>query len=381
MNKKFNKYKLQFIVLTFILAFVQSNAQVFYTQMFSRDTFRIQILSSLPDSFPDVGVIFKAHSATGFPLWNIEKKRVLVQENGEPVEVIKFASLTNEQPLRVMLVLDHSGSMLAEAGQEITMADYYFNREELVRKSPLKKAQNALVDFVNTFDFTKDMIGVVTFNNTITNVVEPTKDKDKILNAINSLEADGGTAYYDAMQKALKVLNTQEGMRFLISLTDGDDNASRVGLNRIVELANQLEIPIYNIGLGNVSPYGLKKMALESQGEFYYAKESKELNQIYNQVRGKMSALYALSYRSLNLASADTNRIIDIRFDIDEAISLTEPFSYYLPAEVREKLMQIEEQKRNEDLLVYIGIGIGAIIGISGLVYLFVRNRREEYYS
>jgi hypothetical protein len=177
--------------------------------------------------------------------------------------------------------------------------------------------------------------------------------------------------------KALELLKDKEGVKYIIALTDGDDNMSAKSLNEVIAYANRCEVPIYNIGLGNVTTKPLKDMSVKTQGEFFYAKKSSDLQKVYEEVKRRISALYAITYTSANLSSNDTIRAIEIVFDVDNAVSKSEAYSFYLPASVRVKLQEIEAAKANQEIFVYAGIGAAAVITISGLLIVYRRRKKK----
>jgi len=66
----------------------------------------------------------------------------------------------------------------------------------------------------------------------------------------------GGTALYDAVYLASdELMRNQAGRKALILLTDGVDNASRVGLERAIETAQRSDTMVYTILYADAEAY------------------------------------------------------------------------------------------------------------------------------
>lgn len=108
------------------------------------------------------------------------------------------------------------------------------------------------------------------------------------------------TAIGDAITLAVKRLRDQpEDNRVLILLTDGEDTSSRVPPLEAAEAAASSKVRIYTIGIGGPtgarSPFGfssarapsdidtrlLREIALRTQGRFFQATDSDELERVY----------------------------------------------------------------------------------------------------
>ncbi len=126
-----------------------------------------------------------------------------VLEGGAKREIVSVRQST--APFNLVLLLDVSGSV-----------DNYVN---FIRKA----ARN----FVNTVD-ARDRISIVTFNDDVNVVSRFTTDKAQLSSSLDTFDAGGATAYYDALAYTLAdTLRPLKGERTaIVVLTDGDDNRS-----------------------------------------------------------------------------------------------------------------------------------------------------------
>lgn len=126
-----------------------------------------------------------------------------ITESGAAREIVSIKPST--APFNLVLLLDVSGSV-----------DSYVNF--------IRKAARA---FVNTVD-ANDRVSIVIFNDDVKVLSGFTTDKGKLSEVLDTFDAGGGTAYYDALGFALvETLRPMSGERTaIVVLTDGDDNRS-----------------------------------------------------------------------------------------------------------------------------------------------------------
>ena len=65
-----------------------------------------------PQEFPKVSVVFQAKNDLGEPLWLLTKDEFKIRENAEICEVLDVRNISENRPLNLAIVFDHSGSMV-----------------------------------------------------------------------------------------------------------------------------------------------------------------------------------------------------------------------------------------------------------------------------
>ena len=154
--------------------------------------------------FPKVTVYVTVVDQNGDPV-GVDPASIRLMENGEEIPTAQIEGVGEVENLSALLVMDVSGSMWAEG--------------------KLDAAKSAALKFVETMR-PNDQVGLVSFSENITLVQPLTIDRDAITQAINGLEAEGDTAMYDAVAMAARILETVQGRKAVIALTDGLDNRS-----------------------------------------------------------------------------------------------------------------------------------------------------------
>jgi Ca-activated chloride channel family protein len=192
----------------------------------------------------------------------------------------------------IMLVLDVSGSMQFQ--------DYADDQ-----RSRLQVAKDEALRFVNKR--TNDAIGLVIFGKDALSRVPLTLDKKIINTLISTLEIgiidpDGTVLSTAIVTAANRLKNSQAKSKVMILLTDGAPSENDTDPNLAIELAQKMGIKIYTVGIGSdeeqfiMHPlYGLipkpkinktllTKIAQETGGKFFLARNSKDMRAIYDTI-------------------------------------------------------------------------------------------------
>ncbi len=155
---------------------------------------------------------------------DLRKEDFKIYEEGAEQEVAYFASV--EKPFTVALVLDTSGSTL----------------------NKLEEIHEAAISFVNQLR-PDDSVMVVSFDDRVRLLCEPTTDRYAIQSAIRRSEPGDGTKLYDAMDFVINQrLNQIKGRKAIVLFTDGVDTTSRrATYESTIRDAEELDALIYPI--------------------------------------------------------------------------------------------------------------------------------------
>ena len=354
-----------------------------------RDSFRFELVSIYPDSFPLVSTIFKAENKYGEPLWLLDKNDFIVTENEHECEIISLRRITDQKSIKVGLVVDHSGSMMEDYYQfydsltnaPLLIETYYGNEFPKNYVPPIESAKKAVKEFIYKLDQRKDSVQIIGFSNFIDSIIPFTSDTSRLAEQIDSMRAIGGTALYNAIGLSLKKLKEKNEIRVLIALTDGLDNSSKVTPSQIIDSALKYEIPIYTVALGNAETDILKLISDTTGGPLFYSKSSSSLADIYQKIAKKILALYELKHLSFNMSSADNSRDFRIEFKIDSLQLMSGDVSTKLPQEVIQRLKEREEAILNKEAqfkryVTYGSVGLGVLLLIGG--YTLYNKKRSK---
>lgn len=246
----------------------------------------------------------------------LEQKDFTVVENGEPQEILFFAS--GETPFDLVLLLDLSGSTV--------------DKIDLIRKSAKRFVEAARPS---------DRIAILAFAADVQMVARLSSDHAALNKSIDGIERPGGgTNFWDAlrfvMEHVLSQSRAENRRSAVVVMTDGVDNAlpgvfgdgSVTGfqdLLKIVEGSDTIVLPIYldtekeqdKRGMLKVA-YALARqqlamLAAESGNVIYQARKVKDLEGVYEQVMRDLSTVYSIGYRPTNRARDGSWRGIGVQ--------------------------------------------------------------------
>jgi Ca-activated chloride channel family protein len=255
---------------------------------------------------------------------DLAQKDFAVFEDGIRQDLSLF---THENlPISMVLMIDCSASM----------------------EEKLKTAQATAVKFTKTLR-PQDLAQVVQFNDRATTLQPFTNDLAALEAAIRKTEASGPTALHNALYVALKDLMRDKKAaelrrRAIVILSDGEDTASLVTDDQVIELAKKSEINIYAISLRQNRPddrirqafsqaeYLVNTLTRETGGRAYFPTSLGELDQVYDRIAEELRTLYSIGYVSSNVRRDGKWRRIVVRVPEREGLTIRHKLGYYAPA-------------------------------------------------
>jgi VWFA-related protein len=208
-------------------------------------------------------------------------------------------------------------------------------------------AQQAAIRFTKTLRAV-DLAQIVQFNDRATTLQSFTNDPEALETAILATDTSGPTALHNALYIALKDLTRERNpnelrRRAVVLLSDGEDTASLVSDDQVVELAKKSEISIYAISLRPNRPqdrqrqafsqaeYLLTTLTRETGGRVYFPASLHELDAVYDRIAEELRTLYSVGYVSSNARRDGKWRRIVVRVPEREGMSIRHKLGYYGP--------------------------------------------------
>jgi len=228
---------------------------------------------------------------------NLPQKAFKVFENGveQPIKLFK----REDVPISLGIIIDNSGSM----------------------REKRQKVETASVDLVKASN-PQDEVFIVNFNDEAYLDVEFTNDIKKMEEGVARIDSRGGTAMRDAISMSIDYLiqKGKKNKRVLMVVTDGNDNASTISLERLVDRARQSEVLVYAIGLlseeehreAKAAQRALNSLTRESGGMAYFPKGPAEVDSIALAVAHEIRNQYTIGYSPLNQAMDGSFRQIKV---------------------------------------------------------------------
>jgi VWFA-related protein len=264
-------------------------------------------------------VLVRATDINNRAIADLKKEDFEVSESGAEREVLSVEPTT--APFNLVLLLDVSGSVE--------------NYVDFIRKA----ARN----FVNTVG-NRDKVAIIIFNEDVKTISTFTTDKGKLSESLDTFDAGGSTAYYDALAYTLvETLRPLRGERTaIVALTDGDDNRSFLSFDSLlgsIQESGALIYPLYvpsdliaasatNNPDSSIDPLRTRYMALTSKAEaegerlaqisggvYYSIKQLTELQKAYDDIVAQLRTAYTVTFRS-ELKEKRTDSITSPRLKI-----------------------------------------------------------------
>jgi Ca-activated chloride channel family protein len=174
-----------------------------------------------------INVTTTVSDSSGRFVSGLGKEDFVVYEDDQPVEITHFSA--ERVPVSLGIVLDTSGSM---AGSKIS------------------EAKRALDRFLFELLDRQDEIFLYRFSNFPVLVQGWTTDRRRLSDALDRIEANGGTAMYDAVAEAVPL--AQEGQfrkKALVVISDGNDTGSQSTVRELKQQIRESEVLVYAIGI------------------------------------------------------------------------------------------------------------------------------------
>ncbi len=212
---------------------------------------------------------------------NLNKDAFKVFENGQPQQVKIFRH--EDVPVSLGIIIDDSGSMSTKR----------------------KRVEAAALDMVKNSN-SQDEVFIVNFNDDPYLDVPFTSDRHKMEQGLARIDSRGGTAMRDAISSSLDYAtkNAKKDKKALLVITDGNDNASNISLEKVVGRANQSDTLIYAIGLfteeekheATKARRALRELTAATGGLVFYPKEVSEVDEMALEVAHDIRSQYTLAY-------------------------------------------------------------------------------------
>ena len=225
----------------------------------------------------------------------LDQSAFTVLENNHEQKIISFHH--EDIPVAIGIVIDNSGSM----------------RE---KRDKVNKAAINLVRASNS----QDQVFVVNFNDEYYLDQDYTSDIRKLGQALDKVEARGGTALYDAVVASAEHLKkyTQLQKKVIFVVTDGEDNASREKLEEAVRRLQEENGPtVYTIGLlgeekARRARRALQTMADSTGGIAFFPRTLDEVDEISRTIAHDIRNQYRIGYKPSTPKSAGGYRTVRV---------------------------------------------------------------------
>ena len=263
---------------------IQNNAAVEDT---TENDIDVEFVSSNVTSYPQISVYFKikdmqGHTVEGLGTKDFRRKEGIGVDEYLERDVIEGMKVGGNEALNVSLAIDKSGS---------------------IDEAEMRLIKNATNTFLTKLQYQSgDKAEIIAFDTFVMQLCSFTGDESYLHNGVNSMNPydDRRTACYDAIARAINHVSYQDGARCAIIFTDGEDNESRsYNPQSVIALANDKNVPVYIIGVGDdVDRYTLENIATSTGGTYHHINDIEDMGQVYDEIYKEQQDLYVIKYVS-----------------------------------------------------------------------------------
>ncbi len=237
----------------------------------------------------------------GAPVTNLKKDQFQVLEDGIPQKISIF-DRESGLPLSIVVAIDASLS----------------TRKDL--RLELESARR----FAHAILRPQDAMSLYEFSEIVNEVVPFTADVRRIDRGIERIRVGSATALYDAIYLGAGALESRQGRKVLVVITDGGDTISKTSYREALRAAQQSEALVYSIivvpiessaGRDTGGEHALIQISTDTGGKYYYASSLPQLDEAFRKISDELREQYLIGYYpAQRLADSDFRRI-EIKVD------------------------------------------------------------------
>ena len=261
----------------------------------------------------------------GRPVDGLTKDHFQVFEDNTLQQIKLFKH--EDIPLSLGLVIDNSGSMRNKR-ERVNSAALSFVRES----NP--EDETFIVNFDDSAYLEQDFTGSI----------------GDLIDALDNLDTRGETALYDAVYLSVDHVKAgKKDKKALLLISDGEDNVSKYGFNKVVEALRESKVTLYAIGLledndqrgglfkkppSKKAKENLEKFAEITGGQAYFPKSLDEVEELVKDIAHDLRNHYTIGYTPTNRKMDGAWREIRVKVNPPKNVSKVSVRSkqgYYAP--------------------------------------------------
>jgi len=204
-----------------------------------------------------------------------------VFEDDLPQRITRF--VREDVPVSLGILVDNSGSM----------------------RDKRHTVNTAALDFVKASN-PEDEVFIVNFNDEAFLDSPFTKSQERLQDALQRIDSRGGTALYDATGMSLDYLEEdgKHDKKVLLIISDGEDNASRGTLEKLVRRLQETDTIIFAVGLlsdedrrsAKRAQRAIRHMTRATGGAAYFPESTEDVHALTQQIAHAIRNQYILMY-------------------------------------------------------------------------------------
>jgi Ca-activated chloride channel family protein len=243
-----------------------------------------------------VNVFVTVTDDQGAPVAGLSKEDFTLLENDKDQKISVFGK-ESALPLSIVMQIDTSLSTRRDLPLEL----------------------NSARRFAHSILRPVDGMSVYAFSETVNEITPFTSDMKVIDRGIDRIRLGSATALYDAMYLGSHALESRNGRKVMVVITDGGDTVSSVDYKEALRAAQTAEAIVYSIiivpieasaGRDTGGEHALIQLSADTGGRYFYAKSIPQLDDAFQKISDELRTQYLLAYYpSQRFADSDFRRI------------------------------------------------------------------------
>lgn len=243
-----------------------------------------------------VNVFVTVTDEHGRPVGSLKKDNFDLKEDGREQKIAVFQK-ESALPLSIVLAIDTSLSTRRDLQLELQSA---------------RRFASAILRPV-------DALSVYEFSEVVSELVPFTSDMKRIDHGIDHPRLGAATALYDALYLGAQALESRQGRKVMVVITDGGDTVSKTDYKEALRAAQEAESIVYSIivvpvesnaGRDTGGEHALIQLSSDTGGKYFYASSLPQLDEAFRQISDELRTQYLLAYYpSQKFADSDFRRI------------------------------------------------------------------------
>jgi len=243
-----------------------------------------------------VNVFVTVTDAHGTPVADLKQENFELQEDGRTQKIAVFGR-ESALPLSIVVAIDTSLSTRKDLPLELASA---------------KRFAHAVLRPV-------DRLSLYQFSEIVNEVTPFTSDLREIDRGIDRVHPGSATALYDALFLGAQALESRQGRKVMVVITDGGDTVSSVSYTEALRAAQEAEAIMYSIivvpieasaGRDTGGEHALIQLSEDTGGKYFYATSVPQLDEAFQKISDELRTQYLLAYYpSQRIADSEFRRI------------------------------------------------------------------------
>jgi Ca-activated chloride channel homolog len=229
-----------------------------------------------------VNVLVTVTDAHGSPVADLKKENFNLLEDDREQKIAVF-DRESALPLSIVLQIDTSLSTRKDLPLELASA---------------RRFAHAILRPI-------DVLSLFEFSETVEEVTSFTSDLRIIDRAIDRVHLGAATAMYDALFLGAEALESRQGRKVMVVITDGGDTVSKTDYQEALRATQQAEAIVYSIiivpieasaGRDTGGEHALIQLSEDTGGKYFYASSVPEMNEAFRKISDELRTQYLLAY-------------------------------------------------------------------------------------